>query len=212
MFCPNCRCEYIRGVTECADCGVPLVDALESQTEGLFGKARIVPLWRGNDSAEREKIKQALEDAEIPFTEPDTKGSFSFIATEQRMEIWISEADLERAGKILDDLGDRADPGEFTPEELEALALSESSDADDSHRNDSPPDLSQEWYDDDPVAEVWNGDSEEFAEVLIACLREIGIASRGRDEQGRWSVVVRPEKESRAKEIVREVVEGRPQG
>ncbi len=28
MYCPNCRAEYREGFTECADCGVPLVDEL----------------------------------------------------------------------------------------------------------------------------------------------------------------------------------------
>jgi transcription initiation factor TFIIIB Brf1 subunit/transcription initiation factor TFIIB len=35
MICPNCKCEYIRGVTECADCGVALVDKLEPEEETL---------------------------------------------------------------------------------------------------------------------------------------------------------------------------------
>ena len=33
MFCPNCRCEYRPGFTECADCRVPLVDELPVKRE-----------------------------------------------------------------------------------------------------------------------------------------------------------------------------------
>lgn len=29
MWCPNCKNEYVEGITKCADCGVPLVDSLE---------------------------------------------------------------------------------------------------------------------------------------------------------------------------------------
>ena len=29
MWCPNCKNEYVPGITTCADCGIPLVDALE---------------------------------------------------------------------------------------------------------------------------------------------------------------------------------------
>jgi hypothetical protein len=210
MICPNCKCEYIRGVTQCADCGVPLVDVLEPPKANLSDDVRIVPLWRGNDPAECEKIKEALESADIPFTEPDTKGSFSFIATEQRMEIWISEADLERARKILLDLDGRVDPGELSPEELEALALPESDRQDSTDRESQLENSSEDWHEDDPAAEVWSGESEELAGNLIACLREIGIASRKISEEGRWRLVVRPEQESRAKEIVREVVEASP--
>lgn len=28
MWCPICKNEYVKGITECADCGVPLVDSL----------------------------------------------------------------------------------------------------------------------------------------------------------------------------------------
>ena len=210
MICPNCKCEYIRGVTQCADCGVPLVDVLEPPKTDLSEDVRIVPLWRGNDPAECEKIRDALENAGIPFTEPDTKGSFSFIATEQRMEIWISEADWERARKILLDLDGRVAPGELTPQELEALALPESDRQDSADRESRSEDSPEDWYEDDPAAEVWSGESEEFADNLIACLREIGIASRKISEEDRWRLVVRPEQESRAKEIVREVVEASP--
>lgn len=28
MWCPNCKNEYVAGITRCADCGVPLVDSL----------------------------------------------------------------------------------------------------------------------------------------------------------------------------------------
>lgn len=210
MICPNCKCEYIRGVTECADCGVALVDALEPPKANLSGDVRIVALWRGNDPAECEKIKEALENAGIPFTEPDTKGSFSFIATEQRMEIWISEVDWERARKILLDLDGRLDPAELTSEELEALALPESDRQDSADQESQLENAPEDWYEDDPAAEVWSGESEEFADNLIACLREIGIASRKFSEENRWRLVVRPEHESRAKEIVREVVEASP--
>ena len=63
---------------------------------------------------------------------------------------------------------------------------------------------------DDPAATVWTGDSEPLADNLVACLREVGIASRKLSEAGHWSLLVRPEKELRAKEIVREVVEASP--
>jgi hypothetical protein len=186
------------------------VDVLEPPKANLSDDVRIVPLWRGNDPAECEKIKEALENADIPFTEPDTKGSFSFIAAEQRMEIRISEADLERARKILLDLDGRVDPGELTPEELETLVLPESDGQDSADPESQLENSSEDWHEDDPAAEVWSGESEEFAGNLIACLREIGIASRKISEEGRWRLVVRPEQESRAKEIVREVVEASP--
>ena len=31
MFCPQCKCEYLEGITECADCGTPLVERLPQE-------------------------------------------------------------------------------------------------------------------------------------------------------------------------------------
>jgi hypothetical protein len=31
MFCPQCKCEYLEGITECADCGIPLVERLPEE-------------------------------------------------------------------------------------------------------------------------------------------------------------------------------------
>lgn len=31
MFCPQCKCEYLEGITECADCRIPLVERLPEE-------------------------------------------------------------------------------------------------------------------------------------------------------------------------------------
>jgi hypothetical protein len=211
MICPNCKCQYIRGVTRCAECGIALVDPLEPPEENTAGNVRIVPIWQGKDASECERVQEALESADIPFTVPDPKSQFSFLPTEPSLEIWISEVDQERASKIISDLDGLVDPDEMTPEQIESLALPESdSQQDDAEDAGAGSDLEQQWHEDDPVHEVWDGDSEDIADNLMMCLREIGIASRKITEERRWRVVVRPEQEARAKEIVREVVDASP--
>jgi hypothetical protein len=210
MICPNCKCEYIRGVKECADCGVALVDTLESPKATLAGDVRIVPIWRGKDSAECDKVKEALESADIPFTAPDSKSFFSFLPTEPILEIWISEEDQEKARKMVLDLEGRTDPGELTTEELESLALPESDEPGSEDQSVSPGVPPEDWHEDEPVSEVWSGESEPFADTLIICLREVGIASHKFSEAGHWRLVVPSGEEARAKEIVREVVEASP--
>jgi hypothetical protein len=206
MICPNCKCEYIRGVTECADCGVPLVDALEPADPNPQGDVRLVSVWQGNDPSEFEGAKAALENAGIEFLDRDSKSFDLFLPLGSKLEVWVSAADRDAARKIILDEDGLIDADEFTPEGIESLTLPESDLAD----NDGPQDLSVEWHEDDPAVAVWTGENGALADNLAMCLREVGIALRKLGEESRWSLEVRPEQESRAKEIVREVVEASP--
>ena len=210
MFCPSCKCEYLRGVTECPDCGVALVDALESPKPRISDNERIVAAWRGNDPAECTTIKQALKNADIPFIEQGSKSYSALLPTEAGTEIWISEEDQDSARRIIDELEGRVDPDELTPEEIESLALPESNEEDRDEEASETDDVEEQWDEDESVAQVWTGDSESLADSLAACLREVGIASRKLSDGSRCRLVVRPEHESRAKEVVREVVEASP--
>jgi Putative prokaryotic signal transducing protein len=209
MICPNCKCEYIRGITQCADCGVTLVDKLEP--DKMSGEVSIVSVWQGNDPAECERVKAALENAGIEFLDLDNKGFNPFAPSGAKVEIWVPIADREAARKIILDEDVRVDARELTPEEIESLALPESDPPDGGDAQAGlPEDLPEYWYEDGAVVEVWNGESEEFADTLIICLREIGIPSQKIGESSPWSLVVPQKAESRAREVVREVVEARP--
>ena len=210
MICPQCKCEYIRGVTQCSDCGVALVDRLEPEKPSL-DNVRIVPVWRGSDASECERVAEALEGADIRYRKADSQSLFGSRPNETTLEIWVDEADRERAEELAASLDSSRFYEELTPGESSALSLPDSDEPDqEDEAADSLEDLSQEWHEDDPVVEAWTGDNETIADQLTMCLSEIGIASRKVSEQGRWSVVVRPQQERRAKEIVREVVEASP--
>ncbi len=210
MICPNCKTEYIRGVTQCAECEVPLVDALDSSAPKISDESGIVSVWEGNDPGECATIKGALEKAGIPVIDQEAAGHFIFPSMRPKTEIYVSSADVEGAKKVLLDLGVWADPHEMTDEEREALELPESDGPDEDEPDSDPADTIENWDEDDPIAEVWAGSTREFADTLSVCLREVGIASHKLCEAGRWSVVVRSQQEPRAREIVREVVEASP--
>jgi hypothetical protein len=167
-------------------------------------------VWEGNDPRECATVKDALEKAGIAVIDQEAAGHFIFPSMRPKTEIYISTADVELAKKVLLDLGAWADPAEMTEEERESLALPESEVLDGDEQTSLAPESSDTWDEDAPVAEVWNGDNGEIADTLAACLREIGIGSRKLSEADHWRLVVRPEQESRAREIVREVVEASP--
>jgi len=69
MFCPECQGEYREGFTECADCGVPLVEKLtESESEvDPAPDAGLVALLRTGDPNELAFAEAVLTEADIPF-------------------------------------------------------------------------------------------------------------------------------------------------
>jgi hypothetical protein len=60
------------------------------------------------------------------------------------------------------------------------------------------------------ISEVWSGEDESLAGFLGAALKENGIAVRVERHGQKATVYAAPEEESRAREIVREIVEGAP--
>jgi hypothetical protein len=210
MICPNCKCEYIRGVTECADCGVPLVDALDPGIQASPDPSGVVAAWTGNDPAECAAVKQALTNAGIPFVDQSSDAYFILRSMRPKTEIYVATSEQERARKILLDLRGSADLDDLTPEEIRSLALPESDGDDPDETAGDPADATEDWDDQEQLSEVWAGDNEDLADTLVMCLRENGIASHKVSEVGHCRLVVRPEQESRASEIVREVVEASP--
>jgi hypothetical protein len=75
-----------------------------------------------------------------------------------------------------------------------------------------PPTAGEEadWYPEDATEKVWSTDAGEPSDFLVAALHENGIICRV-DQQGtRSKLYVLPDDATRAREIVREVVEGQP--
>jgi hypothetical protein len=75
-----------------------------------------------------------------------------------------------------------------------------------------PPTVGEEveWYPEDATVNVWSTDAGEPSDFLVAALHENGINCRV-DQQGtRAKLYVLPHDSTRAREIVREVVEGQP--
>jgi hypothetical protein len=210
MICPDCKCEYIRGVTECADCGVPLVDALDSLAEPSSDDTRMVAICTGDDPAECAAVKEALMKAEIPFVDQSSDAYIILRLMRPKTEIYVPVSEEGHARKLLLDLPGSTDLDQLTPEEIASLALPESQGVDPDETEADPAEPTDDWDDQENVSEVWAGESENLANNLVMSLRENGISSHMTIEGSRWRLVVHPEKEARAREIVREVIEASP--
>ena len=104
MICPKCKAEYVRGITVCADCNVPLVERLPEQdtAEKQGDGFREIPTTF--NAAEIAMVKSLLADAGIdyylrgepfavlrPFADP--------------ARLYVREDQYEEAQDILKDLG-----------------------------------------------------------------------------------------------------------
>jgi hypothetical protein len=213
MICPVCKAEYRRGVTQCSDCGVSLVDTLEPSAMELHqqeeDEGALVRVWSGDDPRECASVKAALEKAEISYTDQSAAAYFIFRSMRPKVEIRVTASDAERAQEIIRELlGEPpvAESGEDTSEELPA---------DSDFLGEIPDDAAPEypagdWDEEEAISEVWSGEEVDVAAMLVACFRENGIASRSLTENARTRLLVRPQDEARAKVIVREVVEAKP--
>jgi hypothetical protein len=222
MFCPVCKSEYRKGVTQCSDCGVSLVDKLEDTDfsgAGPGDEEELVPIWSGDDPRECAGVKEALDKADIAYTDQSAAGYFIFPSLRPKMEIRVSASNAERAAEIVRDLlGEPdAEPNEGASAELRAGPDGNAAyrerilSGDGATTDDFEPEYpSADWDEEEAISEVWNGDSADFGSMLLACFRENGIASRTLAQNGKTRLLVRPEDEPRAREIVREVIEGTP--
>jgi hypothetical protein len=92
-----------------------------------------------------------------------------------------------------------ASPGDSTPEQPAVETDGEES------RADWDP---EGWHPEDATVEIWSAESAELVDILGSSLRENQIHFRFTQTSDKHALFVLPEDEARAREIVREIVEG----
>lgn len=111
-FCPKCRCEYRPGFTECADCGVSLVDHLPDKPEqpGDLDHVSFVPLHSYPSRMHAEMVQEALTNEGIPSVIRGTElfGTVTGLGTAvaPKMTLCVPEDRREEAALIADGIID----------------------------------------------------------------------------------------------------------
>lgn len=222
MFCPTCKAEYRFGFTECSDCQVPLVETLpdnqdDSGSPAGPDAATAVALWEGADFNTFAAIRVALNDAGIHYKEWHRKSPLWRTSSRPPLTIWIYRANEEAARKILagvcgdDDSSSAGEAGNSGAEAEEENTGQETGLAeDDSGAEPAPDDILEVFDPGDATCEVWSGEDKQMADYLNMSLNENGIGCVVAEDGGKRKVLVLPGAESRAQEIVRQVVDGSP--
>ena len=215
MFCPVCKAEYRLGFTHCSDCDVDLVESLPaSQAPNDLALA-----WRGSDPVSFSAALAALRDANIPSYQLSDHDQlvWGLAIPRPRYEILVRKQDLQRALELVNGISERpafalGKTPEWAfeePEPAESGGRERSVDQSGA-QNEVPDDLVPKFRAKDANLEVWSGEETDMGQMLEASLRENGIGCVVDSAGGVARVRVLPEFEARAREIVREVLEGTP--
>jgi hypothetical protein len=225
MFCPQCQGEYRQSFTRCSDCDVDLVYSLTvespaaTDTPRASGFARqegeLRLIWKGNDESECLALCRNLMKVDIPYKVAQTPAMRDLnMRVKWQYEIGVVSEDYQPAKELLGIEGEFADScyDEEDDEEGQAADSAESIPPDDSPpeaeiRNDS---YFEHWYPEDATVEIWSQDGDDISSGVAMALKENLIHCRLERQDGVCKAFVLPEDETRAREIVLEMKEGRP--
>jgi hypothetical protein len=229
MICPECKAEYRPGFTRCADCDVELVwEPAEEASSSPFGAAEpgdpnedpYCSFWKGDDPRIHADLCEVLDEAGIPHKTVFRRDHLFNLNNFPAYQIGVPFSLFEKAENVVKEAFGSAEdqavklleaprnseegskgawkmPATLTPDQAENIP--------------GPPNAGEEgdWYPEDADAQIWIGENV-ATDFLIAALHENGIRCRVERNGSRARLLVLPEDEAKAGEIVREVVEGKP--
>jgi hypothetical protein len=209
MFCPQCKSEYRTGFTHCSDCDVDLVERLPQTGGGsdiVPSDASLRQVWAGDDENVCVDICRELTAAAIPFHVNERSWQL-FKGMEQAFQIRVPPDSYDQAKEIIDKGGYdvRADAED---QSLTELPAEDDAPASEEADDDWDP---EKWHPEDAAVEVWLEKAPENTWLVASALRENHIHARTDTlDDGSQKIFVLQSDESRAREIVEEIKEGRP--
>ena len=102
MYCPQCRTEYVEGISVCADCGVPLIAKLdEDSASSQWGEfEEILTTFNAGDIA---LIKSILDGEDITYYFSGEESNYMLPLT-QPPKLMVRKDQAEQARGVLEDL------------------------------------------------------------------------------------------------------------
>ena len=203
MFCPICKSEYREGFATCSDCHVALVSEVPEPDSPVAYQV----LWSGEsavfqdqllDSLEKEKIGAVGIPRDILFR---NSGDMLGMQREPRFgfAVCVQIGDFPAASTTLEQLLHQ-EPSEISqnvesiPLSVEELAIT--------------AELPLKWNPDTASIEVWRGEEDSQVRFIEDALHGVGVPTARLQENGNlFRLMVRPQEEARAKEVVRQIQE-----
>ncbi len=166
----------------------------------LFNLNNQSPYEVGVPASLYEKAEAAIQEA----FGSDTEGGGGLLLTEKSSASFQELVDLPLEEKL------KGRPEEEVPTFLEQLTWKDVRSDEAETAEERTPRESGEWFPEDATSRVWEGEPAEARDMIEMSLAENDIRTRWELQGAKAKLFVLPEDELRAKEIVREVVEGEP--
>jgi hypothetical protein len=233
--CSDCDVDLVTQLPAEVPTNAPRQSAIDAQDAPTDEHGNLL-LWSGIDPRVYDAICNALDASHIAHT--DTDREFGLPSLGQKvMLIWVSPRDWTTASPIRDealkepgvterdDVRLQAEAARLDPfwigrrvynvlEGRENPSVPVETDSrledDETSEEPAPDDISAGFNPGDATKEIWSGADGDMAETVRVCLRENGIGCVVEERDGAQAVLVTPESETRAKEIVDQIVRGTP--
>jgi hypothetical protein len=160
--------------------------------------------WKGDDPRVHAELCELLSERSIPYKTIRRQDHLFNWNTKSAFEIGVPFSQFDRAEAVVKEAYEGGEGA--ASEEAAALELPEFVEDREPRAEWEPGD----WFPEDATVEIWAGEMPEMGELLAAALRENRIHARVAEAGGAYRLFVLPGDEGRAREIVREVVEGVP--
>ena len=100
MFCPECKSEYVEGITECVECHVPLVDELPPEPTLEYENFVTLKTYSTRYEAELGKSVLAANGVDALIASDDAGGVRPELAFFRGVKLLVREEDALKAEEI----------------------------------------------------------------------------------------------------------------
>lgn len=104
MFCPQCKSEYVEGITECTECQIPLVEELPPEPIPEYDELRVVKTYVTRPDAELGKSVLAANGIEATIASDDAGTTGPGLAFTRGVRLVVHQDDIQKAEQVFKDL------------------------------------------------------------------------------------------------------------
>ncbi len=183
---------------QCPSCGIALFPSKQTAEE----VSPTIALWEGDHPDFYQSLMDDLAEAGIPRLGEERTAVYFGPLGVPRFSVRVLEADAARARGVMEQ-----EAAGYEVDEHAALGIQRTA----RPVGSTPQDIFGEWREEDRAVEAWSGADAPLAKSLCACLRENEIAYRTEPaSDSAVRILVHPQDQPQAREIIREVVEAAP--